>query len=95
MEQVLRRLCLFQTLQPEHPLLRLREHGAANQAATAVGIERLADLFGENAVQSVCQQSLELAALNTVLEVLSHCLPAFYYVKVIVQVPFFPGLFGI
>ena len=95
MDQVLRRLCLFQTLQPEHPLLRFREHGATNQAAAAMGIESLTRFFGENAVQGIRQMSLELAALNTVLEVLSHCLPAFYYVKVIVQVPFFPGLSGI
>ncbi len=96
MDQVGWRRKLFQVLQPFHAFQRLGKERPTDQAALAVGLKGLPHLVRQLAFQGLGQECLELAALNLGLGVtVIHCLPAFYYEKVISQVPCGRGLFGI
>jgi hypothetical protein len=58
-----------------------------------MGLEGRATVRRYSIIKGLSQQGLKFAAFYAVLWFFIHCLPAFYYEKVIAQVPFFRGLF--
>src|SRR6476646_960475 len=94
MHQVLWRLQLSQPPDHHHAFQGLSQHWPADLAALAMLVKGRPRAGGQGVIKRVSQQGLKLAACHPVFCFVIHCLPAFYYEKVIALVPFFLCLFA-
>src|SRR6476646_6472137 len=94
MEKVFRRLQFSQPPNHHHAFQRLSQHRPTDLAAPAMLVKGRSRAGGQGVIKRVRQQGLKLAACHPVFCFVIHCLPAFYYVKVIALVPFFLCLFA-
>src|SRR4051794_9111372 len=94
MDQVLWRLQLSQPPDHQHAFQRFSQHRATDGAAPAMLIKGRPSVSCYRVIKRVSQQRFKLAACHPVFCFVIHCLPAFYYEKVIALVPFFLCLFA-